>query len=336
MLLGNGGAALGTVVCGWLVQAIMTSGGKSDIDAYRVVFGLYAGFGLLKLVLSAMLSEACESEPPKPKYQPVPVEMNSRPDEEIEELLSDSDDEGEADAGTTVKPVQPQSPLTESTEKRHKSIWPQISRESRKTLVRLCLLFAVDSFASGLVPNSWIIYFFNKRYDIKSGDLGTLFFVTNLVSMVSHLFASSMAKRIGLIKTMVFTHLPSSIFLALIPAPQVAWLAMVFLILRSSLSQMDQAPRQAFLSMAVLPTERTAVMGVVNIVKTLSQSGGPVVTGNMAAIGKFWIAFALAGGLKAAYDAGILKMFLGFKTQEEEEAQRRKREQMTERGAQQA
>lgn len=82
---------------------------------------------------------------------------------------------------------------------------------------------------------------------------------------------------------------------------------------------MDQAPRQAFLAAAVLPSERTAVMGVVNVVKTLAQSGGPVVTGLLAGSNRFWIAFLVAGGLKIGYDLSLLKLFVGFRGREEQE-----------------
>jgi MFS family permease len=89
------------------------------------------------------------------------------------------------------------------------------------------------------------------------------------------------------------------------------------LIIRASLASMDQAPRSAFLSAVVLPSERTAVMGVVNTVKTLSQSSGPLITGLMADDGRFWIAFLLAGTLKASYDLGLLTVFLNHKVEGE-------------------
>ena len=84
---------------------------------------------------------------------------------------------------------------------------------------------------------------------------------------------------------------------------------------------MDQAPRQAFLAAAVLPSERTAVMGVVNVAKTLAQSGGPSITGWLAGINKFWIVFLVAGAMKAGYDLSMLGMFLGHKGREEVEAE---------------
>ena len=303
-LLGSAGTASGTIVCGWIVQGLLSSNKWNEIGAYRVIFKIYAALGLLKLLLSLVLSEKCEPEPPKQGYQEV-VEMN---DADAEGLLSDSDDDSNNDTKQQLKP-QP-------VQQKRKSIWPAISKESCTTLIKLCLLFSVDCFASGLVPLSWLTYFFDRNFQLPEGQLGTLFFVANIFASAGTLAAASIAKRIGLIKTMVFTHLPSAIFLALIPLPSQAWLAIVFLIIRCSLSNMDQAPRQAFLASVVLPSERTAVMGVVNVVKTLSQSGAPVVTGWLAGINKFWIAFLVAGAMKASYDLGMLKMLPGYQSRE--------------------
>ena len=300
------GAATGTIASGWIVQTLL-SRGWNNVGAYRFIFGLYAILGIVKLALSLMLSSKCEPEPPKQEYQEV-VQMSPV---EAEGLLSDEeDDEVESPR------AEPDIPLQKT---KRKSIWPAISVQSRSILIKLCLLFAVDSFASGIAPLSWMSYFFTTKFDLPEGLLGTLFFATNIIQSISNLAATSLAKRIGLIKTMVFTHLPSAICLALIPLPSQAWLAMTFLIIRSCMQSMDQAPKQAFIAAAVLPSERTAVMGVVNVVKTLSQSGGPVATGWLAGIGKFWIAFLIAGGMKASYDLGMLKMFLGYKSREEEE-----------------
>jgi hypothetical protein len=110
---------------------------------------------------------------------------------------------------------------------------------------------------------------------------------------------------------MVATHLPSSIFLALLPLPSNLAPTISLLVGRSILNSMDQAPRSAFLALIVLPEERTAVMGVVNILKTLAQSSGPSVTGVLAGNGRFWVAFVVAGGLKGAYDLMLLAFFGG-------------------------
>lgn len=120
---------------------------------------------------------------------------------------------------------------------------------------------------------------------------------------------------------MVFTHLPSAIALALIPIPSSLSLAMLFLILRACTQSMDVAPRSAFLAAAVLPNERTAVMGTINVVKTFAQSLGPLITGILASNNLYWVAFVTAGSLKATYDLGMLAVFANHKPQEERAAE---------------
>lgn len=284
----------------------------TDIQAYRLIFGFYALLGIVKLVLSLILSDKCEPAT-APKEGEDDFELNSV---EVEGLLSDDEEDARSE---TSKP----SPTSKASgTKRFKISWPNISPSTRTILVKICFFFAIDSFASGLVPQSWVTYFFKQKFSLPEDQLGTLFFIANIVSSVSHLVASSISKRIGLIKTMVLTHMPSAIFLALIPLPSNVVLAMTFLILRASSQSMDQAPRQAFLAALVLPSERTAVMGVVNVVRTMSQSGGPVTTGWLAGTNRFWVSFLVAGFLKISYDLGMLKMFLGHKMREDESAGR--------------
>ena len=116
---------------------------------------------------------------------------------------------------------------------------------------------------------------------------------------------------------MVFTHLPSAICLALIPIPPTLSGALVFLIGRSCTQVMDVAPRSAFLAAIVLPHERTAVMGTINVVKTCAQSLGPVITGVLGTKNHFWVAFVAAGSLKATYDLGLLALFVERKSRED-------------------
>jgi MFS family permease len=118
---------------------------------------------------------------------------------------------------------------------------------------------------------------------------------------------------------MVFTHLPSSIFLALIPIPNNLNVALLFLILRSCTQSMDTAPRSAFVAAVLQPSERTAIMGFMNIVKSIAMSIGPLITGVLADKSLFWVAFVCAGSLKATYDLGMLAL---FKNHEREEAAR--------------
>ncbi|KAL8769365.1 MAG: hypothetical protein Q9209_004592 [Squamulea sp. 1 TL-2023] len=314
-LLGNAGTACGMIICGWLVERLQSIDGWTAIYAYRLIFGIYACLGIVKLILAIMLSDKCEPQPPNQEYQRV-TELDNI---ENENLLGSDDDDEHLQLDPTVESNPRSLRLTTSKEKH--SIFPFISPTSRNILLKLSILFSFDSFASGIAAASWITYFFTTKFSLPEGMLGTLFFMTSIVAAVSNLVASSISKRIGLLKTMVFTHLPSAIFLALIPLPTTAFPAMIFLVLRACTQNMDQAPRQAFLASAVLPDERTAVMGVVNVVKTLSQSGGPVMTGWLAGMKKFWVAFLIAGALKAGYDLAMLKMFLGYRSREELEGE---------------
>ena len=128
---------------------------------------------------------------------------------------------------------------------------------------------------------------------------------------------------------MVFTHLPSAIFLALIPAPNEVHWSLVFLFLRACTQSMDTGPRSAFLAAILLPSERTAAMGLINIVKSTAQSLGPFITGIFADGGYFWVSFVSAGVMKATYDLGLLAVFKNHEREKvaaDEEAARRSRE----------
>ncbi|KAH7117954.1 major facilitator superfamily domain-containing protein [Dendryphion nanum] len=288
------GTSSGLVVGGVAIDKMQSLDGWTEIDAYRAIFWIYTGVGILKGLLTFFLSHQCEVGIEKDVIvQPVTV------DPEHEPLLNE----------------RPTSPTPVSTPKTTSRRWwnpiSSISKKSRWILLKLCCLFFVDSLGSGMVPFSLINFYMDRKFHLDKGRLGGIMSATWFVSTIGNLFASSLAKRIGLIQAMVATHLPSSIFLALLPIPSGLSLTICLLIARAILSSMDQAPRSAFLSLVVLPEERTAVMGVVNTLKTLSQSSGPWVTGVLAQHDRFWVAFIMAGSLKAGYDLGLLTFFAG-------------------------
>ncbi|CZT50346.1 related to Staphylococcus multidrug resistance protein [Rhynchosporium secalis] len=289
-LIGTAGTAFGLMTTGWILSYMIIGLQWGPVAAYRIVFWAYAAFGVLKLCLTLALSSAVEL-----KNKEIMIQ-----DPEAAPLLGDG-----------AEDVEP--------EKSH-WLWsklPAFSSESKAVVINLCILFALDAFASGLAPLSWVTFFFHEKFHLKEGVLGSLFSTTAIIAALSMLLASSIAKRIGNIQTMVFTHLPSAIFLALIPIPDSVTIAMLFLILRSCTQSMDVAPRSAFLAAVVLPHERTAVMGMVNIAKSLGQSSGPFIAGVLAGKGMFWAAFVSAGVLKASYDLGMLAVFKGHKTHDE-------------------
>ncbi|OCL07196.1 MFS general substrate transporter [Glonium stellatum] len=290
------GTSAGLLAGGWMVEYYQSLEGWTDVDAYRIVFWMYSGIGVVKACLTFLLSRGCEAEE---KKEPVLApELESRDGGETEPLLG-------------ARQVQATNGNNRKLSNKFRiNPFAQISTKSSWILLRLCALFCIDSLASGMVPFSLINFYMDRKFHLPKSKLGSIMSVTWLVSSLGNICASSISKRIGLIKTMVFTHLPSAIFLALLPIPASLVWTICLLVGRACLNSMDQAPRSAFLSTVVLAEERTAVMGIVNVVKTLSQSGGPVVTGFLAGKDRFWIAFVVAGSMKAVYDVGLLTFFV--------------------------
>lgn len=151
--------------------------------------------------------------------------------------------------------------------------------------------------------------YFQRRFGLTSGETGSLFSASSIISAVCMLFAIPLARRIGNVKAMVFTHLPASVCLALIGIPAHVPPAITLVILRAFLDKMDSAPRTAFIAGIVHPHDLTPVMGILNVVRTMAQSLGPLATGIAAGRNLFWLVFLLAGSLKVSYDVGILVLF---------------------------
>ncbi|KAJ3546148.1 hypothetical protein NM208_g2133 [Fusarium decemcellulare] len=297
-LVGTAGTAFGLLTCGWVTHHMRTDLHMDTVDVYRKVFYAYSIVGVVKFLCAVVLSSAVEiHDTPKPQ-EPA---SNAESDEQTP-LITDNNAQGTADQNRPKKQLR-----------------AKISHESLPIVVCLCALFALDSFASGLAPLSWITYFFKSRYHLDEGKLGSIFFVTSIISAASMLVASSLAKRFGNVRTMVFTHLPSAIFLGLIPIPNEVHLSVMFLTLRACTQSMDVAPRSAFLAAIVLPQERTVVIGLINVAKTTALSLGPLITGLLADSNYFWVSFIMAGALKASYDLGFLGL---FKNHERVEARR--------------
>ena len=176
----------------------------------------------------------------------------------------------------------------------------------------MSLLFGLDSFASSLTPISWISYYIKNKFDVPSSYLGSVFFTTGFVSGFTSLGSTPLTKRFGAVVTMVFTHLPASILLALVPLPSSFSLTMGILVVRACTQTMDVAPKHVFLATLVSDSDRTAVFGFVNVVKTLAQVVGPSIVGVITQRGAQWISFVIAGSLKATYDIGMLVTFLTY------------------------
>jgi len=188
---------------------------------------------------------------------------------------------------------------------------PAPLKASRSIVIRLATLFSIDAFAGGLVLNSLLALWLFQRFDLSLAAAGLFFFWAGLLSAFSQLAAPVVAKRIGLINTMVFTHIPSSVFLILAAlADSLPW-ALGLLLARAALSQMDVPTRSAFVMAVVTPTERAAAASLTAVPRSLAAVVSPSLGGALFAAG--WLAAPLiaCGVLKIAYDLAIWRAFRG-------------------------
>ena len=189
---------------------------------------------------------------------------------------------------------------------------------SRKVVFKLSALFAMDAFAGGLIVQSMFAYWFHVRFGIDAGVLGSIFFGANILAGISALLAVPMANKIGLINTMVFTHIPSNILLILVPFMPNLPLAIGLLLLRFSISQMDVPTRQSYTIAVVDPDERSAAAGVTAIARSVGASVSPMLTGLFFSIPSlFNVPIILCGSIKIVYDLLLFRKFRAVKPPEE-------------------
>ncbi|KAJ3289284.1 hypothetical protein HDU79_004193 [Rhizoclosmatium sp. JEL0117] len=270
-LIGSLASAIGSAVCGATVTSL-TSKGTSTLDAYRVIAAIYGGVAVLLLINFAFLSKDVEAKP-KVVAQVENGDSNAPPPKIKKRGILD---------GLKLAP------------------------ESRGIVTKLSLLFTLDSFAGGLVQASFLSLYFHQKFGVDESYLGAMLFGTNIFAAFSSLAASWVVKKVGLINTMVYTHLPSNVLLLLVPfMPNLTW-ATIMLLARFTISQMDTAPRSAFVAGVVPAEERTAVIGITTIVRTIGLALGPLLTGYLADNGKFDAVFIISGAMKIVYDILLL------------------------------
>lgn len=189
---------------------------------------------------------------------------------------------------------------------------------SQAVVFKLSSLFALDAFAGGLLVQSLIAFWFHVRFGVEAGTLGSIFFGANILAGVSALLAVRLARRFGLINTMVFTHIPSNILLMLVPLMPTLSMAIAVLLLRFSISQMDVPTRQSYTMAVVAPDERSAASGVTAIARSVGASISPALTGWLIGVPALFSApFFLSGGLKIIYDLLLYREFRSVRPPEE-------------------
>ncbi len=186
---------------------------------------------------------------------------------------------------------------------------------STHVVVRLSALFSLDSFAGGLVMQSIVAYWFHVRWGLQPATLGSIFFGANLLAAVSSLAAARIAAKIGLVRTMVFTHLPSNVLLILVPLMPNVGLAITVLLLRFSISQMDVPTRQSYVMAIVEPDERSAAAGVTGVARSVGASISPSLATLLVASPALLAGpFLISGLLKIIYDILLYRGFVSVQS----------------------
>lgn len=198
-----------------------------------------------------------------------------------------------------------------------KAFSSNLSPKSKKIIVKLSSLFALDSFAGGFVIQSIVAFWFFTKFGVDLTTLSLIFSVAGVFTAISFFFAAKIANRIGLINTMVFTHIPSNILLILVSIAPTFYVAVSLYLARMGLSQMDVPTRQAYIVSVVEENERTAAAGITNTSRNIAQSISPSITG--AIIHSLWFSapFVIGGLLKIVYDIGIFVNFRKIKPDDE-------------------
>ncbi|KAI1364151.1 major facilitator superfamily domain-containing protein [Xylaria arbuscula] len=298
------GSSIGSEVSGRILHWLQGKEGWSDVDSYHTLFWIYAGMGFVNLALVSLLTDACELQPADGDYTQIP-----QGEFEIQEP------QGSVDA-----PAPESIDISNEKSNRLFKAWNwfstqlgQISRPTRSTMYKLWFLLAVDSLADGMVPYSLTNYFLDINFHPLKSTLGDVTSASYFLGALGATLAGPLAKNIGLVNTMVFTHIPSSVAVLVFPFPPYFWMAAALLLIRTALNSMDQAPRTALIAAVVKPEERTAVMGITSAIRTLAAVAGPSVTGLLASNEHFWVAFVAAGVCRLAYDFGLYGLFINLK-----------------------
>jgi predicted MFS family arabinose efflux permease len=186
---------------------------------------------------------------------------------------------------------------------------PQALGPSRGIVLRLAMLFCVDSFAGGLVVNSMLALWLYRRFGLTTGDAGAFFFVAGVLVTASQLLAPALARRIGLVRTMAYTHVPANAFLMLAALAPTLPVAIGLLLARSALQAMDVPARNAFVMAVVTPPERPAAASFTAVPRSLAAAAAPTLTAALLAGGAVAAPLLVGGALKIAYDLALLAMF---------------------------
>jgi predicted MFS family arabinose efflux permease len=190
-------------------------------------------------------------------------------------------------------------------------------RQSRRIVYTLAALFSLDAFGGGFIVQSLLALWLFQAFHLSTAVAGTIFFWTGVLSALSYLVAVRLANRVGLINTMVFTHLPANVLLLVIPLISSLPWVVVLLFVRAALSQMDVPTRNSYVMAIVTPGERAAAASITSVPRSLAASLSPLLAGYLLGVSTFGWPLVFAGGLKIVYDLLLLATFRKIRPAEE-------------------
>lgn len=277
-LMGMVGSALGSIICGVLLFLFKKTGFiTSNLYCYKAIFRIYALLALVKLVLMLLLSKKTE------------LDGHHEDDDQNEET-----------------PL-----IIVDTIKSNK-----LSKESLSVLLKLLVIFMIDSLGYGFMDGAWMVYYYSKVFMLSSLALGILFFFTKLFMASSVIPSAMIARKFGPVKATLLVQIPSGIFCILIPfAYKHLSISVMLLNIFYFTLAMDVTPRQILLTNIIKPKDLTKVMGVVNIGKTFARCIGPIFTGLLANRGFLWLCYIISGSLVILADINLAVMFYGIDDQ---------------------
>jgi MFS family permease len=301
-LAGSVAGAVGALASG-LPERLAEATGWQVTTAQRLGFVLYAAIAGVVALLYRRL-------PAGPAAAPAPPSARA---EAAASAPAAAPAAAPAPASGSFAPASDAAPSAdaESAPRRR----PALGR-SRRTVLELAALFSLDAAAGGLVVQSLLVLWLHLRFDLSTATTGAVFFAASLLSGASQLFAGPLAARIGLVRTMVFTHLPANVLLALAAFAPGPSLAVALLLGRALLSQMDVPARQSFVMAVVPPDERAAAASVTNVPRSLAAATTPLLAGALLARSSTGWPLLLAGVGKITYDLLLLALFRDVPEQE--------------------
>jgi MFS family permease len=193
----------------------------------------------------------------------------------------------------------------------------RVAPESKRIVAKLTALFSLDAFGGGFLTDALVAYWFFRRFGIGEEGLGLVFFAVHVLNALSHLGAAWLARRVGLLKTMVFTHLPSSLFLIAVPFAPSFKVAILLFLCREALVEMDVPTRQSYVAAVVLPNERTFASGFTNLARNVFWAVGSSVAGLVMQNLAFSAPLVIGGGTKVVYDLALFQAFRNIRPPEE-------------------